>query len=118
MIELLIIAPTDSFTHHVPAGFIFADEIFTEANFRDPVTQSQRLTSELERNLGYLARKFPGRLRVRWINLWSLGGAWTAIRYKLRSFPAVLVNQKEVLIEDQLETHTFRNYVENLLSKY
>ena len=118
MIQLLIIAPSEGFRHHVPAGFIFADEVFDEANIRDSVTQSQKLASELERTLGYLAKKYPGRLQIRFLNLWSPGGVWTAFRYRLRSFPAVVVNQNEVLTDDQLEARTFRSHVETLLSKY
>jgi len=118
MIELLVIAPSDSFTHHVPAGFIFADEVFTEANLRDPVSQSQKLTIDLERALGYLVKRYPKRLRIRWLNLWSLGGVWTAIRYRLRSFPAVVVNQSHILIDDQLEIQTLQNYIDSLLSQH
>jgi hypothetical protein len=118
MVELLVIAPSDGFRHHVPAGFIFTDEVFNEAKIRDPMTQSQKLALELERALGYLAKKYPGRLRVRWLNLWSLGGVWTAFRFRLRSYPAVVVNQNEVLTDDQLDTQSFRSYVEILLSKY
>ena len=118
MIELLVIAPSDSFTHHVPAGFIFADEVFTEANLHDPISQSQKMTFDLERTLGYLAKKYPKRLQIRWLNLWSLGGVWTAIRYRLRSFPAVVVNQSHVLTEDQLELQILRDYIDSLLSQH
>jgi hypothetical protein len=117
MIELLIVAPSSSFTHHVPGGFIFTDEVFAEAKLRDHVSESQGLTSELERALGYLAKRYPKRLRIRWLNLWSLGGVWVAIHYKLRSFPAVVVNQNHVLIDDQLEIESLRNFVESLLSQ-
>lgn len=118
MIELLIIAPSDSFTHHVPGGFIFADEVFTEANLRDPVSQSQKLTHDLERTLGYLAKRYPKRLRIRWLNLWSLGGVWTAIHYRLRSFPAVVVNQNRVLVDDQLQIQSLGNFIDSLLVQH
>ena len=118
MIELWIVAPSDSLTNHVPGGFIFADQVFSEAKLRDPMSHSQKLTADLDRALGYLAKRYPKRLRIRWFNLWSLGGLWAAIRYRLRSFPAVVVNQDQVLIDDQLESHSFRSYVESLLSQH
>lgn len=118
MIELLIVAPSDSFTHHVPGGFILTDEVFTEADLRDPVSQSQKLTSALERALSYLAKKYPRQLRLRWLNLWSPEGLWAAIRYRLRSFPAVVVNQKYVLVDDQLEIQSLRNFIDSLLSQH
>ena len=117
MIELLIIAPSTSFTHHVPGGFIFADEVFTEANLRDSVSQSQNLTTDLEHVLGYLAKRYPRRLRLRWLNLWSLEGLWATIRYRLRSFPAVVVNQTDVLVDDQLEMQSLQNFIDLLLSQ-
>lgn len=118
MIELLIVAPSDSFTHHVPAGFIFADEVFSEANLGDPTSQSQKLTKDLERTLVYLTKKYPKRLRIRWLNLWSFGGVWTAIRYRLRSFPALVVNQNHVLIDDQLQIQSLRSFIDLLLSQH
>lgn len=118
MIDILIIAPSDSFTHHVPAGFIFADEVFTEADLRDPVSQSQKLTLELEHALGYLAKKYPKRLRIHWLNLWSPGGVWTAIRYRLRSYPAMVVNQRHVLVDDQLQIQPLQNFIDSLLSQH
>jgi len=118
MIELLIVAPSTSFTHHVPAGFIFTDEVFAEANLRDPVSQSQKLTSDLEHTLGYLAKQYPGRLRLRWLNLWSPGGAWAAVRFRLRSFPAVVINQNQVLVDDQLQIQSFITYIDALLPQH
>ena len=118
MIELLVIAPSDSFTHHVPAGFIFADEVFTEAKLRDPISQSQKMAFDLERALGYLVKKYPKRLRIRWLNLWSLGGVWTAIRFRLRSFPAVVVNQSHVLMDDQLQIQSLGNFIDAMLSQH
>ena len=118
MIELWVVAPSDSFTHHVPGGFIFADQVFSEAKLRDPVSHSQKMTADLDRTLGYLAKRYPKRLRIRWLNLWSLGGVWAAIRYRLRSFPAVVVNQEQVLTDDQLEIQSFRKYIEALLSQH
>ena len=118
MIEILIVAPSNSFTHHVPGGFIFADEVFTEANLRDSVSQSQNLTSDLEHALGYLAKRYPKRLRVRWLNLWSPEGMWAAIRYKIRSYPAVIINQNRLLTGEELQIHPLREIIESLLSQH
>ena len=117
MIELLIVDPSSSFTHHAPGGFIFADEVFTEAKLHDPVSQSQKLTTDLERSLGYLEKKYPKRLQIRWLYLWSLGGVRAAIIYKLRSYPAVVINQSKVLVDEQLEFQTLQNHIELLLSQ-
>jgi hypothetical protein len=117
-IELLIVAPSNNFTHHVPGGFIFTDEVFAEAKLRDPVSQSQNLTYDLERTLGYLVKRYPGRLRLRWLNLWSPGGVWAAIRYRIRSFPAIVANQNHVLVENQLQSQSLQNFIDSLLSQH
>lgn len=117
MIDLLIISPSDSMTYNVPAGYIFADEVFAEAKLQDPISKSQKLTYNLERALIYLAKKYPGRLRLRWLNLWSLGGVWVTFRYKLRSFPTVIDNNKHVLSDEQLQFDSICNFIDSLLSQ-
>jgi len=117
MVNLLIVAPSSSFTHHVPAGFIFADEVFKEARLRDPISSSQSITAELERSLSRLARRYPRRIRVWEVDLWSPAGLWISLRFRLREFPAVIVNGKEVLSQEQLGEVVFREYIENLLAR-
>lgn len=117
MIELLIVAPSNSLTHHVPAGFIFVDEVFDEANLSDAISHQQRTSTDLERALGYLRRRYPKRIAVRRLNLWSPEGLWATIRYRLRSFPAVIIDHSQVLVEDQLEFRNLRDLVEALLSQ-
>ncbi len=117
MINLLIVAPTNSLDHHVPAGFIFIEEVFAEAGLKDTVSKTQRAASDLERTIGYLARRYPGRIRIRWVNPWSLGGIWITFRYRIRSFPAIIVNQKEVLTGKHLQSKKLQERVEFLLSQ-
>ncbi len=116
MIEVLIVAPQGGLDHHVPAGFIFADEVFQEARLGDPITAGQSLTRELDRALGYLASRFPRRIRVRRVDPWTPGGLWLAFRFRLRSFPAVILDRREVLSGEQLRFEAFRERITALLS--
>jgi len=117
MIDILIISPSDSMTYNVPAGYIFADEVFAEAKLYDQISHSQKLTSDLERALIYLAKHYPGQLRLRWLNLWSLGGIWATLRYRLRTYPTLIINQKHILTNDQLQIDSLRNFIDSLLSQ-
>ncbi|MGD2027012.1 MAG: hypothetical protein PVI99_04280 [Anaerolineales bacterium] len=117
MIELLIVAPIEKLRHQVPRGFGFTDEVFSEARLKDPISDAQRLTAELQRALTYLANRYPRRIHSRWVELWSPGGLWCALRFRLRSFPAIVLNQKEVIIGENLEFHALIEYIPSILSQ-
>ena len=94
MINLLVFAPSNDHSYHVPAGFIFADEVFAESGLRDRASASQGALGDLQRNLIYLLYRFPGRLRVRWVDPWSPRGLVYTLRYRLRTFPSILIRTK------------------------
>lgn len=78
------------FQHHVPAGFIFCDEVFKEAGLRDEMSlrgDAARMQRWLER----LARRYRRRLQVRFVDLWSLPGLYLALRYRIREYPAFII---------------------------
>ena len=111
MINITIFAPADDMEHTSPRGFTFADQVFTEAGYQDSVSKSQRSAAKLRRTLGYLLRRYPGRLQVQWVNPWSPQGLLFAIRQRQRKFPAVILQrgkQRVVLIDaeiDHLDDH-------------
>lgn len=116
MIELLIVAPIEKLRHQVPRGFNFTDEVFSEANLNDQISKEQNLTFELQRALSYLSNRYPHRIRSRWVELWSPGGLWCAIRYRLRSFPAIILNQGKILTGDDLKFKAFIEHITTILS--
>ncbi|MEJ2484419.1 MAG: hypothetical protein P8Y68_01665 [Anaerolineales bacterium] len=117
MIELLIVAPLERYKHQVPRGFSFTDEMFSEAKLDDPISKAQNLTMELQRAVSYLAHRYPQRVRARWVELWSPGGLWCAIRYKLRSFPVIILNQTEILTGDDLKFKALIDHISETLAK-
>lgn len=116
MVDLLIVAPIERNRLPVPRGFTYADEVFSEAKLKDPISAAQALTADLQRALVYLANRYPRRIRTRWVELWSPGGLWCALRFKLRSFPAVILDQKEVLTGENLKFEALIEYIPTLLS--
>ena len=91
MVDLLVVAPADDTTQHAPTGFIFADEIFTQAGWKDKLSADQAKSYDLRRTLAYLVRRFPHRIKIHWVDPMSLRGLYLKLRFRLRSFPAVLV---------------------------
>lgn len=117
MIELLVISPGDHIVTNAPEGFALADQVFQEASLVDALSENQRAHPSLERTLGLLIRRYPRRIRVRWANPWSPGGLLACIRYRVRTFPAVIMNRARVLDGEQLDPENLRNIIEAELSK-
>ena len=117
MIDLLVIAPSESLSHIAPQGFIFADQVFSEARLRDSISASQNPNIDLERTLFYIAKRFPRRIRIRWVSPWTLSGLWIVFRYRLRTFPTVIINGTIVLNGETLKLKPFQARIETLLSQ-
>jgi hypothetical protein len=115
MITLLIYAPPEDFTEHAPTGFIFTNELFAAQKLTDPISNAQQLTADLARTVTYLIKRYPGRLRVRWVNPWSLLGLWVSVRYRLRTTPAVLIGRNLVLTGEDIKD--LSQHVANILAK-
>lgn len=116
MIELLIITPSDHILTNAPEGFALADQVFKQAALEDPISANQRANPTLERTLGYLARRYPHRIRFRWANPFSFGGFLACLRFRVRTFPAIVLNHKEVLVGEQLDPDRLRETIEAALS--
>ncbi|RME08734.1 MAG: hypothetical protein D6803_00460 [Anaerolineae bacterium] len=117
MIELLLVTPVEYMNAHVPAGFLFADEVFSEAGLRDSLTANQNTMREFQRAVYYLQHRYPRRIRVHRIELWSLPGLLAAIRFRLRNFPALVVNRSQVLPPEEITFPNLRVLIENLLTR-
>lgn len=96
VVNLTVISPRNPLLQHVPIGFGYVGEIFEQAGLRDSLTIAQSPDAWLVRSLRHLATRFPRRIRVRWIDLWSLPGLLFAIRYRIRSYPTVVINGDHV----------------------
>ena len=116
MIELLILAPDTAMLHHAPSGFTFTGEVFKEAKLRDSLSAEQKITADLERAVHYLTRRFPRRIRVQWVDPWSFGGLWCAVRFRVRHYPTVIVNRRTLLFGEQITMPAFTNTIAELLS--
>jgi hypothetical protein len=117
VIDLIVISPSDHMLTHAPNGFLIADQMLAEASLKDSISTKQRNSLPLEQTLGLLVRRYPRRIRVRWVNPWTPGGLLVCIRFRVRTFPAVVMNGTRVLTGAQLERDVLRQTLEEALSK-
>jgi hypothetical protein len=114
VINILIYAPREDYTHQ-PIGLSFVNEFFVTPKQKKSVSFTQENINDLRRTAVYLKNRYPGRLRFHWVNPWSLSGIWIAFRYRLKSFPTVLIDNQIKLTENNLKDLT--RTVDELLSQ-
>ncbi len=118
VINLLVVAPSEEITQHTPIGFTLLDQMFTEAGLKDKVSDSQTTAERLRRSLIYLSRRFPRRLRIQWVEPLSLRGLYVKFRYRLRTYPVVLMQSSgefRILTGDEIKQ--LADHVVEMLSK-
>ncbi|UCH58387.1 MAG: hypothetical protein JSV61_09200 [Anaerolineales bacterium] len=100
MIHIIVFAPVDDLVQSSPRGFAFTDGYFSEARLKDPVSATHSNIVQLQRTLGYLQRRYPKRIKLSWVNPWSLNGLLFSLRYRIRSFPTVILQSqlKQVIL--------------------
>lgn len=101
MVELLIFAPHE-YDQGAPTGFALARDYLDASRLKDPLSSRQSLSANLQRMIYYLYRRYPQRIRIRWVNPWSPHGLWTSFRYRLKGFPCVVINRQEVYYQETL----------------
>lgn len=85
-----------------PTGFALARQYFDASRIEDPMSGAQHVGKDVQRVVYYLCRRYPQRIQVHWVNPWSLSGLWASFRFRLKGFPCVVINQREVLSGEQL----------------
>jgi hypothetical protein len=116
VVELTVFAPADQITHHAPRGFIFTDEVFNSAGMQDSISADQSTIQDLRRTLSYLDRRYPGRLKIDFVDFWTFKGLVTAFRYRIRTYPAIIIDGSLVLSGEQLEFKSLEAHISALLS--
>jgi len=117
-LNITILSQRNPLYEHAPDGFGYVGEMFEQARLKDRLTESQSPDAWLAHSLGRLSRRFPRRLRVQWVSLWSLPGLQLAIRYRVRTYPTIVFStgivytgndprEFEALVIRQLETSSF-----------
>lgn len=75
-----------------PGGLGYLAEVFEEANLSSRLEDRTAPDYWLPKSLGYLRKRYPGRIRARWINPHTPYGMLVVLRYHIRSYPTLFVN--------------------------
>jgi len=107
----VIAAPGTDIFPLAPSGAVVAEDFLTQARLKDKVTAQQEVAYAVRRALAYLHHRFPGRLRVRWVNPWSLYGLWFCWRHKVRRIPSLLLPDGRQFALAHLNLPALRDFI-------
>lgn len=98
-----------------PGGLGYLSEMFEAGKLRDELSQQQTHDAWLFSTIKKLQRRHPKRIRARWIDPHSLIGLYLVIRYRLRTFPAVIVGDRAMDPGD--DPQAFETVITQLLTQ-
>ncbi len=109
VLDLWVIAPATEaeLLPLAPHGGVIAADVLRQARGHAEATVRQRLG----RALAYVAHRFPGRLRVHWVDPWSLAGLWFCWRHRIRHIPGILFPDGHQMAEAEVTPATLRDRV-------
>ena len=110
-VELWVIAPGREIFPLAPSGAVVAEDFLTQAQIQDQVTSRKELAYTVQRALAYLQHRFPGRIRVRWVNPWSLFGLWFCWRHRVRGIPSLILPDGRQVNLQNLELTSLRDLI-------
>lgn len=103
VLTLTILSASNPFIQSAPGGLGYVSEMLDEARLRDRLSHQQLPDAWLVRCTKHLQRLYPKRLRMRWVEPYSLTGLYLAVRFRIRKFPAVIIGKDFVYNGDAAE---------------
>lgn len=94
MLTITIVSPSNASVRSAPGGLGYLAEMYEEAGLSDKLSKEQLIDYWLFESLVRLKRRYPGRLRTRWVNPYSLLGLYLAFRFRIRSFPTIIMGSE------------------------
>ena len=94
-----------------PSGATVAEDILTHAKLSDSLTSHKEIDRDVRRALVYLQHRFPGRLRVTWVNPWSLFGLWFCWRHRVRRIPSLMLPDGHLIDLRQVDLTALRDTI-------
>jgi len=91
---LTILSSSAGMIQSAPGGLGYLSEVFQAGNLRDRLTQEQLQDGWLFGSVNKLQRRYPKRIKARWVDPHSPMGLYLAVRFRIRSFPAIIVGRR------------------------
>lgn len=112
---LTVVSSTAAMLQSAPGGLGYLSEVFEAGKLRDRLSHEQLPDAWLPQSVRKLQRRYPKRIRARWVDPYSLMGLYLVTRFRIRSFPTIIVDNKQVLDPGGDPTN-FENLIVDLLS--
>jgi hypothetical protein len=96
LLIITVISPGSASMGGAPGGIGYLAEMYEAANLRDELSVRQQTDRWLFPSLARLRRRYPGRLRTRWVNPHSFLGLYLAVRFHIRSYPTIMIGSEIV----------------------
>lgn len=96
VLTLTVISARNPLVQSVPGGLGYVTEMFDEARLRDGLSHQQLPDAWLAQCLSRLRRQYRKRLRLRWVDPHSVSGLFLAVRFRIRKFPAIIIDKELV----------------------
>ena len=94
VLTITIVSPSNASVGAAPGGLGYLAEMLEAGNIRDELSVRQLPDGWLLHSLAKLRRRYRGRLRTRWVNPYSLLGLYLAARFRIRSYPTIMIGSE------------------------
>src|SRR4030065_2047853 len=91
VLTITIVSHSNASVGAAPGGLGYLAEMLEAGNIRDELSVRQLPDGWLFPRLAKLRRPDRGRLRTRWVNPYSLLGLYLAARFRIRSYPTIMI---------------------------
>lgn len=112
---LTVVSSSAAMLQSAPGALGYLSEVFEAGKLRDRLSHEQMPDAWLPQTVRRLQRRYPRRIHARWVDPHSLMGLYLVIRFRIRSFPAIIVDNKQAL-DPGGDPATFEDLVVDLLS--
>jgi hypothetical protein len=94
VLKITIVSPSNASMRSAPGGIGYLAEMYEEAGLVDDLSRDQITDYWLFTSLDKLKRRYPGRILSRWVNPYSLLGLYLSLRFRIRSFPTIIIGDE------------------------
>jgi hypothetical protein len=92
LLTITILSMSHGMMGSAPGGLGYLTEVFEEARLSSHLEDRTAPDFWLPKSLAYLKKRYPGRIRTRWINPHTPYGMLVVMRYHIRSYPTLFID--------------------------
>jgi hypothetical protein len=94
VVTITIVSPSNASIRSAPGGIGILAEVYETAGLTDELSVKQLPDRWLFASLDKLRRRYPNQLQVRWMSPYSLLGLYVTLRFRIRTYPTVIIGSE------------------------